>query len=90
MTEEEAKGLRILTKMKSNYASDGDKINLRWVNGAFRLETADAISISENMARASEDEKVSLALLDQLAGQALCLWLEKRRQFCPEGNAITT
>ena len=67
--EEDAKGLRELTKMKSNYSTVGDKITLRWVRGAFKVEqgaATDIVSVIEKRNREQEDDKIFLSLLGQL------------------------
>ena len=69
LSEEDAKGLRELTKMKSNYSTVGDKITLRWVQGAFKVEqgaATDMVSVIEKRNREQEDDKIFLSLLDQL------------------------
>lgn len=60
---------RVLTRRKANYASTGDTIKLRWVNGAFAPVTA-AGGITGAIRRAEADA-VFLELLDRCDAQGI-------------------
>jgi len=69
---DDARDLRELTKMKSNYSTVGDKFVLRWDNGAFRVEAVQAndfVSQIEKRNQEKADDAIFLVLLDQLTNQ---------------------
>ena len=62
-------GERVLTRRKANYASIGDTIRLRWVDGAFALMTPDG-GIFGRIRRAAVED-VFLDILDSLEAQSV-------------------
>lgn len=72
LSEEDAQNSRQLVKMKSNYSTIGDKIFVKWEQGAFKLEGGsiyDKVSQIEKNNREKEDDKKFLILLDILTSQ---------------------
>jgi len=72
LSPDDARDLRELTKMKSNYSSVGDKLIIRWSEGAFIVEQGQANDIVSQIARKNqdkEDDEIFLSLLDQLTEQ---------------------
>lgn len=74
--DEEAKNLRELSKMKSNYSNIGDKITIKWERGAFTVEDSpllDKVSQIEKAVRDKDDEDLFLMLLDKFTAQGIAL-----------------
>jgi RecA-family ATPase len=72
LRDADAKNLRELSKMKSNYSSTGEKLILRWTDGVFTVEQGVATDIVSQLARKKrngEDEEFFLSLLDQITAQ---------------------
>ncbi len=70
--EDDARDLRELSKMKSNYSSIGEKFFLRWCDGVLIVERGQASDIVSQIARKNqdkEDDEIFLSLLDQLTEQ---------------------
>ncbi len=75
-TEEDAKNLRQLTKMKANYSTRGDKIILRYKTGAFHVESSPVMDMIDRIERGNRDkndENVFLHLLDKFIDQGRVL-----------------
>ncbi len=86
-SEGDAKGIRELEKMKSNYSSVGDKITLRWASGAFQIEGEMGYDIVEKIQKEKsqrDDEYTFLGLLDEFnkSGRT-CSPLRGTRNFAP-------
>ena len=87
-SEEESKGLRELEKMKSNYSSIGDVINLVWKNGYFHTagnNYTDKVDQIDRDVKEREQEKIFLDLLEKYTEQGLILAYSSRAaNFAPK------
>lgn len=72
LSHNDARDLREFTKMKSNCSTIGDKLILRYSDGAFIVEQGQATDIVSKLAlqkQDREDDEIFLSLLDQLTEQ---------------------
>ena len=80
--EEADPNVRVLTKMKSNYSSTGDKVRVRWTQGAFiALDTSGTLDKAATSAKA---DRVFLALLkSQYESSVWVSHLHTSRNYAP-------
>lgn len=94
MNEEEAKGVRLFSRMKSNYAEIGDSYTLKWTRGAFRVDPAsakDLVSRLEIDKKNREDDAIFVEVLDKLNEQGFTLSISPQSStFAPRMIAKDT